>query len=1052
MSDLSAPIDKLKSFLNELFQFESQDLDFGVYKILHHKRKEIKQFIDELLEEKVTKEFETLTAEEKKKLQQQLDDLKQEQSIKNWLEAKAANDGGRINIYEKDFKEDIAKYKKLEQWLNSVYVSEETQNQIYNHLYQFFSRYYDKGDFISKRRFGKNEKYMVPYNGEETHFYWANHDQYYIKSSETFHQFSFKIPIASGNLSVRFKLTEARVEQGNVKKEDTNYFVFSDKEPEINQQEAVFFFEYRPLTDAEKKEVKSNNKQEDLNNKAYETIKEKHKNNSLLAELWEPETQNDEKPRLLKKLNHYTRKNNYDFFIHKDLKGFLQRELDFYIKSEMVNVDDLYVTEADRHFETLRNNLKEIKVFKNIAETIIDFVSQIEDFQKKLWEKKKFVIQTEWVITIDRLVEYVGEEAARPVLEKVIENKEQVREWKYLFGEEVFDDWDDITIEALCIERKEAQQEMDFNEDKSDKIWKKLPIDTVHFNFLFKENLLNSLSNNILLDSYLDGIVSNSDNYQALELTKAKFNNRITGLYLDPPYNTNATVIIYKNGFKNSSWITLMADRIHQINDLLSNNGMFCITIDDYEFTNLQNLIKRTIADRDIRTTVIEYNYRGRVKSNFATTHEYGIWGIPENQDIVTRLKTNADDIRRNLRRTGTGSRRYESPTLFYAIEVDEDTLDIIEVHKPININTSISNINSSEPNTVLIWPIDNDGIERRWYYGHDRVRNEKNDTVYAKRINGDIQIHYVKEGKPVRRKSVWTGKKYDASTYGTELINDLFGITEFKKFDYPKSIYAVKESLEAMTDDPAAWFMDYFGGSGTTFHATQLMNYEDNGNRKCYIVDQGEYVYSVINPRIKKIAYTYDWKDGKPKNSSMNGLGVFFKYQRLEQYEEALENISFNQDEKTVQQAMEFDAYMPKYFLEFETKGSPALVNTELMKDPWNYQLRIWDGYTYDTEQAVDLVETFNYLIGLHMEKFIAKEFNNTKYKFIYGHDNDATKILVIWRNVKDWSVDEFKTDREVLQQEMAEYEYDALYINDQAHIENYKRIENVFKNKMQS
>jgi len=202
--------------------------------------------------------------------------------------------------------------------------------------------------------------------------------------------------------------------------------------------------------------------------------------------------------------------------------------------------------------------------------------------------------------------------------------------------------------------------------------------------------------------------------------------------------------------------------------------------------------------------------------------------------------------------------------------------------------------------------------------------------------------------------------------------------------------------------------------------------------------------------PRIKKIAYTFNWKDGKPKDGSMNGLGIFFKYQRLEQYEEALENIAFNASEKAIQRALEFDQYIPKYFLEFETKGSNTLVNIEAMKDPWDYRLKIWDGYAYDTEKAVDLVETFNYLIGLHMQKCITKEINGRMYQFIYGYNNANKQILVIWRNVKDWTPDDYSADSQVLKKELANYKYDLLYINDQAHVDGYQPVEEVFKNKM--
>ena len=140
------------------------------------------------------------------------------------------------------------------------------------------------------------------------------------------------------------------------------------------------------------------------------------------------------------------------------------------------------------------------------------------------------------------------------------------------------------------------------------------------------------------------------------------------------------------------------------------------------------------------------------------------------------------------------------------------------------------------------------------------------------------------------------------------------------------------------------------------------------------------------------------------------------------------------------------------RMILEFETKGSHTLVNTSAMQDPWDYNLKVWDGFTYDTVQAVDLVETFNYLIGLHMQKCITKEINGKKYQFIIGHNNNNKKIAVVWRSVKDWTLDDFQTDSAVLKEELTAFTYDLLYINDQAHIEGYQPVEEIFKNKMLS
>lgn len=302
-----------------------------------------------------------------------------------------------------------------------------------------------------------------------------------------------------------------------------------------------------------------------------------------------------------------------------------------------------------------------------------------------------------------------------------------------------------------------------------------------------------------------------------------------------------------------------------------------------------------------------------------------------------------------------------------------------------------------------------------------------------------------IKDGK--RPKSVWVGPQYDASSHGTKHLKKIF---ENPKFSYPKSINSVIEAINLVTDDESI-VLDIFAGSGTTAEAVMRKN-ENTQNLKFILGEQNEYIYNTIIPRIKKIAYTFDWKEGKPKDSSMNGLGVFFKYQRLEQYEEALENISFTAHEDALQKALAFDQYIPKYFLEFETKGSQTLVNTAAMQDPWNYKLKVWDGFTYDNEQAVDLVETFNYLIGLHLQKCITKEINGKKYQFIVGRNNANKQIAVVWRSVKDWKLEDYKADAEALKIELAAFTYDLLYINDQAHFEGYQPIEEVFKNKMLS
>ena len=1052
MAENTSPLDQLKSFLNQLFQFDSQDLDFGVYKILHYKRKEIKDFLDNLLVDKVKQQLHVLTAEETAKVKEQLADIERDDIIKGWING----DETTRKILEGINKDKINHYLELKRLSTEVRASVETENHIYNHLSLFFSRYYDKGDFISKRRFGKNEKYVVPYNGEETHFHWANQDQYYVKSSETFQKFAFKVPTQSGYMVVNFKLTAAQVEQGNVKADEANYFILSDKPAEFNDDETSFFFEYRPLTDEEKKNIKGNSKQDSLNEMAYEHIRQETQAKvAALNALWK--TDDNGIALLLKKINHYTRKNKYDFFIHKNLKGFLERELDFYIKSELINVDDLYVSEAETHFNRLKHNLKSIKVFKSIADTIIAFVSQIEDFQKKLWEKKKFVLSTEWVITIDRLVEYIGLEAATPILEEVIKNEKQVAEWVELFG-------DENVPKTLSIDTLKA----DLHE------WRKLPVDTKYFTAEFKQEFISMLSENNLSD-ILDGFIMQSDNFHGLSLLQDSFDGKIAATYIDPPYNTGDDGFIYKDSFRSSSWVTMFQPLLNLNKDIMSEESSLFVSCDEHEELSLGQLLNVNYGEEN-RVEKITWNKRiPKNDKGIGNIHEY-IYLYSKNQsyrrqvdlsylmrkeflaevyEVVKKAKAAGKTIqeaqillKQYYRRQGLD----RGITLYCELDENYEVWGKINMSWP-NAKTQGPRYEVINPVTLKPTPVPNKG----WRWKEETFRLAEKDgreftlpdgSMMKGRIwyasNESTQpssVTYLREVESFLLRSIISQKSDGGIVLEQLKLQD--------KIDYPKPTKLIEFLLYA-TSISEGYFLDYFAGSGTTFHAIQNLNNQDSQKRKCILIEQGDYFYSVIIPRIKKIAYTFDWKDGKPKDKSMNGLGVFFKYQRLEQYEESLENIAFTAPGEATQMALKVDSYLPKYFLDFETRGSQALVNTTAMQDPWNYTLKVWDGFTYDTEQAVDLVETFNYLIGLHMQKCFTKQINGKKYQFIHGYNNANKKIVVVWRNVKDWTLDDYRADGEALNAELKEVARDLLYINDQANVDNYQPIEEVFKNKM--
>lgn len=1036
------PLDQLRDFLNKLFQFETQDLDFGVYKILNYKRKEIKEFIDDLLVNTVKSQLVTLTDKQIQKAQEEMDKLAKETIVSGWLKA-APDEKKTLEKYGWDT---IKQYLYYADQVETAQAASDTENQIYNHLALFFSRYYDKGDFISKRRFGKNEKYMVPYNGEETHFYWANHDQYYIKSSETFKKFSFKAGPYKGSRIINFKLTEARTEQGNVKADENKYFILSDQEPAQTDEELTIFFEYRPLTDDEKKTTGSRNIQDRLNEQMAAGLEAALRQNPSLTALWDRE---NEETLLLKKLHHYTRKNQYDFFIHKNLKGFLQRELDFYIKSELLHVDDLYVSETELHLTAVKRNFKKIKVFKQIADTIIDFLAQIENFQKKLWEKKKFVLNTEWVITIDRLVAYLGKDAAMPIIDEVLQNGAQTAEWADLLGKKIIPGGK-MTIDGL----------------RSDLFsWPKLPIDTVHFSTAFKENLLNLLSEKIDLEDTADGLVIHSDNYHGLTEIQEKFNGRISPVYIDPPYNTDASAIIYKNDYKTSCFLSLMSERVKLAEPLLKKDSMICVAIDDVEVMGLRHVLTEYFF-KEVGIVAVRSNPAGRkTKGKFSPAHEYALFfGKSENAipcalditekrlDRYPKKDENGNFAWANFIRSGNNDKRTDRPKLYYPIFVHKnDSIRIPEMHWDSHKNEYILDETPNSDESIVYPNVKNGTgiIEKNWQRGHQRVATELEEYRIRRSENGDISIDFKTRMDEDSLPTTWWDKKeYASANYGAAEMKELFN---FKPFDFPKSRRLVQDCIRAAGGlAEQSIILDFFPGSATTFDAVQRLNNDDNGKRKCILIEQGDHVYSIILPRIKKIAYTFDWKDGEPKDAGMNGLGVFFKYQRLEQYEESLENIAFTVSEETAQKALAFDQYIPKYFLEFETRGSRTLVNTEAMQNPWAYELKVWNGLTYDTRQPVDLVETFNYLIGLHMQKCFTKNIKGRKYQFISGAANGGKQVVVVWRDQQNWETADFEADRDILKEVLPSLTYDVLYINGQAIMDGYQPIEEIFKNKM--
>lgn len=1018
MASLTENQKKLMDKLSEMFQFDQADLDFGIYRIINYKRDEIRRFLENDLMSQISEKLAVLAQSSNKAELEKI-----EKDIKN-AQAMDLDEETKAGMIEK------LREKKAAYTVNTDIAAVEAD--IYSHLTEFFSRYYDEGDFISQRRY-KDGVYAIPYEGEEVKLHWANADQYYIKTSEYFKDYTFKTPYGQ---TVHFKIKEAETEKDNNKSNEKRFFQLHQETPfALENGELIIYFEYKA---GDKK------KQADYN---AAVIAEFTRASAQYPDFAGLLTVSDGKSLLERQLNRYTARNTFDYFIHKDLGKFLNRELDFYIKNEVIFLDD--IDEQDER--KTKEYLLKAKIIRSIGKKIIAFLAQIEDFQKMLWLKKKFVVETNYCLTLDRV--------PKKLYPQIIENKAQIDEWVRLFAIDEIEPGQPNLLDTpkagfsdpLTIEFLEQNPH--------------LVLDTAFFPPEFKEELIDSIDN---LDENLDGLLIHSENFQALNLIKEVYENKIQCIYIDPPYNTGPSEILYKNNYKDSSWLSLIYDRVTLAEKLMTLEAALCIAIDDYAMVKLSQMLDDTFQYYERNMIIVNHHPQGTPKDNVSRTHEYAIIMTPIGDSVMKNESSGQEIEYRSFMRSGSAdnNHRHGRPNSFYAILVDEKTKRIMGIEEPPNLGENYPLENTIE-GWKRIYPIGRDGTERVWrtsYKSKDLHSKDLNDQI---KCSDNGTLYQIVKNKRSPISSNWVDKKYNAGIYGTTLIKDIMG--DSKVFSYPKSLYTVIDLIKSITsgyNDEIV--LDYFAGSGTTAHAVINLNREDGGNRKYILVEMGEYFDTVTKPRVQKVIYSEDWRDGKPV--SRKGISHAFKYLRLESYEDNLNNIEIEEGTlKFLTNPAVREQYMLHYLLPNETRGSLSLLNMDRLEHPFDYAMNI----TRRQESKVtviDLVETFNYLIGLKVERSFARqgfdaEFTTGEYgavtarlksgsayrfKMVEGTTLSGDRVLVIWRDltgdkIKDNAVlDAFFQRKKI---STTDFEYKKIYVNGDNNLPNLRTDEESWK-----
>jgi len=995
----SSQFDKFKRVLREVFMLDHAELDFGIYRIMNQKRVEIDTYLNESLAKQMSEVLTANAGSRRTELQTNLDN-----AIKNAKE---------LGIDP----EQSPKVKELKAQMEEIGTMDDLENSVYNHLAIFFSRYYDGGDFISQRRYKKNV-YAIPYEGEEVKLHWANADQYYIKTGEYFKNYSFRL---SNGKRVEFTLKEVTTEQNNNKatdKMERRFALFEELPIEEIEDTLHINFTYELLPKA--------TKQKKLMEDAFDRIKPLLIDNfKEYAEVFVPRPTDSNRTLLQKHLNDYVARNTFDYFIHKNLHGFLTRELDFYIKNEVLFIDDI---DAQHELKFL-NYLSMIKALKAIGGKIITFLASLENFQKKLWLKKKFVTETNYCITLDRVPE--------SLYPQICENEAQRKEWVRLFAIDEIE----ATSGDMFGEGKSA-----YSEPLTGKFLKENPflvLDTAFFSEEFKHRLIESIDN---IDEQCDGLLINSENFQALELLQEKYKERIKAIYIDPPYNTGDDDFLYKDNYQESSWLSCINDRLKLCTSLYKEGGSIAVSIDIKELDKLIALLDSVLGSENRKANITVR----RASITGAKVINPGLVNISEN--VVLYSNGNGKWIPQDAFREKDYDNRYgmmitnidddmsqwefstvlEEFSKFKGITKSKLKKELGETYSDELLQFVISKANSIVQLASLdLNSVGSEAVElykksvkdpSKIYHLH---RDGVNDYYL---IKGKVILFYKDRLKRIGDRLVPVEKVSDI--WDDVLPNDIHneGGVVLKKGKKPEKL--IDRILESTTKEGDI-VLDYFAGSATS-GAVCLKS-----KRKFINIEVNEYFDSIPLTRIKNTLYGD--KSGVTDIHNWKGGGIV-KYIRLEQYEDTLNNLMITANGNLFNDRFK-ESYLLGYMLDAETKGS--LFNTDWFVNPFEVKLNITRN-NETKEQVIDLVETFNYLIGLYVETI---SYPKDGLCVVTGHIQKDKKVLVIWRDCNKINNDALNAFFKQSDYSVRNREFDRIYVNGDNTLENVKKNEDNWK-----
>jgi adenine specific DNA methylase Mod len=774
--------------------------------------------------------------------------------------------------------------KEIEEKLKEF---EEFKEELYNKLYSFFKRYFSESGsvYFVSTPFSESIYEKVYTDKEDVGLFWKTHMLYYVKTDRIFNS----ITIETDGFKFFFDVSKLEHKKAWEKKE----LIYELKE--VRKDGTISFYVM------------------------YSEKGRKTKTSEIVKKLREKGIRLHEEV-LEKAFRIFEKQSEVDYFINKNAKQFLKEQFDLWLY-QYVYTDETQFTEK---------RIKQLKVLKEIAYKIIDFISQFEDELVRIWNKPKFVLNSNYVITLDRVARKDG---GIKVIEKIFKHKNfemQVEEWKNL--EIVDKNFKPNDIFTQTLNGKAINEKYKF-----------LPIDTKYFKDLELEIL--SLFDN--LDNELDGWLIKSENYQALNTILPKFKEKVQTIYIDPPFNKKQDAdYFYTVKFKDSTWITMLENRLRLAKDLLKDTGSIFVRC-DYNGNMYVRLLMNEIFG-NFQSEIILRRDTKPAKYIGSETESLFFYSCSD------KLIFNKDILKREVR-------------------------NYVEFHspgEPNNKNDAYIVINGEKyyPPKGRHWSISKEKIYELLRKGEIKLK-EKNYIDILGRLNKFIPVRL--ENEYLLLTNNWT----DIHGYG-KITDDMLN----NYFQTENSEILLKRVIESTSNEDDL-VMDFFLGSGTTTAVAHKLK------RKWIGVEMGEHFYTIVLPRMKKVL-AYDKsgiskeKDVKEKYNK-NNAGGFFKYFELEQFEQTLRNVKYASDDPFL--APGEDPYNQYIFM----RDLKLLEALEV--DYKNNKIKVNLSKLYDN---IDIAETLSCVLGKMIKKITRDEveFEDGTKVNLKDLDYKLIKPLIWW------------------------------------------------------